>query len=321
MRILFFVFIFLISEVSFGKDARQSYQVVKDFRQAAVEAIEDAEARGWAEVGGISLQEMKASAKTVNIIYSEQIAIRHGNRGCATWVNTKDRLFSTADGNTVNLAPHIRINKKCAALKSEEMKGVAVHEVLGVTLGKDINYEISSQIISGVKVDLDRDSDKPKTGGATGVGGGGDYDDLKFKVSGLKALNSQPGNTYFGLPKNLLAKALLKATIRPASDIDKIFLFRAKGVEALDKSITYVNNTIYRNFTEEAGVFPVYIARHWLLNASDEIDLSTAELELINQSIKSVDRDQENQRLLNFLISKSDCQKNISIDLSMTPCL
>ena len=235
--------------LSFPLFSHAESDVANRFRNAALNAVARSESLGIQEVDGIKMSSIKKVAKEVIISYNPNITMVTGNRRCARW-QPEAMAKTVRDGELVEVkvAAGIFLNNDCVKLPDQELEGIAIHEVLGVGFDKDRNYEISTQIMTGItrsKVSplLNRDIvnelhrkttvERYSGGGATGVGGGGDFDDLKLKMAGLTYLNTYYANVdyVFGVPKDVFMEALLRMNVSPAADIQTDIEFRAAGVE------------------------------------------------------------------------------------------
>jgi hypothetical protein len=125
-----FALIMLFSVVSLAEQ-----EIITRFRQAAIRAVQVAEARGMTEVQGLRLRDIKDAAKNALIVHYPNVRLRFGNRKCAMW----------QPGPTVK--PHIYLNADCAEIPDAELQALALHEVLGLGFSLDRNYEISTEIL------------------------------------------------------------------------------------------------------------------------------------------------------------------------------
>jgi hypothetical protein len=242
-KIFFCVLIFFLTIQSFANE-----NVVQRFRDAAIATVRDAQAKGIYHINGIKLSDVENAAKTVLISYQKGFSVNYGNRHCASWQNTKDMLVNTGPNRKEILPPRILLNEKCTQLTTEQLKGVALHEVLGVTYGVDMNYEISARLLSGTTLFDEEVVATLIGGGSTGIGGGGDYDDLKFKIAGLRKIEElkiENRTSFVGYSLLTLAKKLLAMDISQASNVDKLAEYRRPGVEQ-NESKTYIVLNVYR---------------------------------------------------------------------------
>jgi hypothetical protein len=107
-----------------------------------------------------------------------------------------------------------------------------------------------------------------------GVGDGGDADDLRFKVQGLKYLEkyAQVGQVY-GIPIELLQLAIRSMKVSAAADIDLLMEFRGTGYEE-GRAIAYIKSAIYRDPTEDNGFLAINAARLFVTYAPEQLGLT-----------------------------------------------
>lgn len=262
MKTLFSALVFVLSIQS----VKAEDMIIQRFRGAAVLAVNEARSKGIQSIDGIELADIETAAKTVNIIYQKGLTVHYGSRRCAIWQNSKDMLVHVGVNEQVKMAPHIFLNQTCADLDDSQLKGVALHEVLGVTYGADKKYEVSTRILTGNSI-LNGVNLKSKnlrtSGGSTGIGGGGDYDDLKFKLAGLRQLEifkSEKIVSYAGYTLEVLAEKLLLMDISAASNVLKSVEYRGPGVEQTE-SKTYILSQLYRSQDESTlGILAVLVS-------------------------------------------------------------
>jgi len=223
---------------------------------------------------------MEAAARSALIVYDSSLQVRIGNRRCASWYPAE-----IIQGKKI--PAHIRLNDECASLAEEERPFIALHEILGVSKELDRNYEISSEIMANTQILTDKTAHKISimrkensgakfaSGGSTVVGGGGDFDDLLFKVAGFRYLQARtPGEDFYGIPVSLLKIAIKYMKVTPATDISTDFELRRSQVEG-DAANLYVRSSLYRSRdTAELGLLAIQAARLYILFAPDEIHLA-----------------------------------------------
>lgn len=286
MKYLLIFLILLTTQISmafeFGEVAR--------FRKATLETIDKAQQNGITEIQGVQLSDLRNFVKTAPIYYSEHITIRVGGRRCAAWqpaVQAQD-----ANGNVDTTKPYILLNKQCTDLSDEDLGTLGVHESMGLYGGLDRNYEGTSEILTGHELDsklinfslqteqlkaINLQRELSTGGGSTGVGGGGDFDDINFKAQGLKYLESMPGGYVDGIPVALLEAALRQMTIVPATNTNGLMEYHGRGF-GMPKSTVYVSDGIYRTRDyNHLGVVAYLAARVFLLHSPDEVGLTLSQ--------------------------------------------
>lgn len=269
MKYLPIIFIFLASTV-----ASAQQREVDRFRSATLQIIDNAQHNGTTEVQGIRLSDLKSFVENAPIYYYKNVSVTFGSRQCAMW-----------QSRAAEASPIILLNKQCTALSDEDLGAIGLHENIGLAYGRDRNYEISTEILRGkistrkiIQDQLQEQKTKPfdlkkvlENGGSTGVGGGGDFYDLHFKLEGLKYLKENKYGFVDGIPVELLEIALKKMKIKPASNIEGLIEFRGAGVEG-PESVAYIFEKLYRNRNyENLGKIAVMAARLYVLYSSDEI--------------------------------------------------
>lgn len=284
MRWLGLVFLVLVFAPSVWAEESE---LVSRFRQAALNAVARAESQGEIELQNISLPQVRRVILTSTVVHYPNVSLRIGNRRCARW--QPGTVATNSSGQQVNVAPHIYLNKTCAQLGIEELEGIALHEFLGLGFEADKNYEITSRILSGgIKkseifdekkaAEIMRELQKSRSGGSTGVGGGGDEDDLRFKLAGLRYLRSAGAGGSFGIPTEVLEYIIREMSVSPAKDIDHLLEFRAAGIEKSNSSaIIYVASDIYRDKdagTDRLGLLAVTAAQVFAMHAASDFGLS-----------------------------------------------
>lgn len=262
-------------------------EVEKKFRESAIQAFEEARARGVKEVDGISIDQFVEAAKRTKFVYDPRIAFTVGNRTCAYWREGAKGAIDIATGKRVDLPAQVRINKKCADYSGEDAKAIGVHEVAGVNFKKDLNYEevmkvlgiddgsIKGPMLNPTKI-LPIDS-KKASGGSTVVGGGGDGDDIIFRRECHRVLDrvSSPGRRLFGIPYEFFKVAFRKMKVSPAADISTFVEFRGPDVEQGGEPIAYVKSALYRS-REHAhkGMLCLSAARLFILYSPESLGLT-----------------------------------------------
>lgn len=261
----------------------QNLKYIQRFRQAAIRAIENAEKSGLQEVQGISLKKIKQAAEKVRIEYNATIKVRQENRRCAYWNKEAHDVQVIGTNRRVSIPAKITLYDDCENLSDRDLEAIALHEILGVAFNTDFKYEISTQILSANfapppknklinRKSFDARLKELKSGGSTGVGGGGDFHDLRFKLEGLKYLQSQNTPKIFGIPTELLRIAIQEMKVRPAADIEKLVEFRGPGIEG--DAIAYIMSSLYRDQSAEGlGFLAVFTARLFIIHAPYEIGL------------------------------------------------
>jgi len=259
---------------------------VARFRKATLQAIDKAEESGMTEVQGVQLSDLRNFVKTAPIYYNEHLTLRYAGRRCAAWQSSVQAQDS--DGKEVTTKPFILLNKQCADLPDEDLGALGLHESLGLSAGLDRNYEISTAILNGHVLDskminfslqsqqlksLNLQRELSNGGGSTGVGGGGDYDDLYFKLQGLKYLQGVSGEYIDGIPVALLEVTLRQMTIAPASNTNGLMEYHAHGFGS-PKSKVYVSEDVYRSRDARLGVVAYLAARVFILQSPDEVGLT-----------------------------------------------
>jgi len=257
--------------------------VAEEFRQAALLSIEEAQKLGFNNFGTVNFTDLKKFAENVPIGYNPNLTLRVENRRCAMWQNYSD--------TEIKVPPSIYLNGGCLNIPREDLKALALHEILGAGFGADTNYEITLQIKHRKSANTWLlNSEQLKTtiknfnrnkhgqsGTSTGVGGGGDVDDFKFKHAGLKYLEKIDTEKMWNIPKDLLRHTLFHMAVKPAADISHLIYMRGTNVEENlnRKAVVYVHSRIYRNLEDEAlaGHIAVLAARMYLLYAADEMGL------------------------------------------------
>lgn len=243
------------------------------FRQAAIAGIEEAQQKGFARIDGTDLNDVKKTATEIPLVHNPNLRISYENRRCAVWQKS-----TTSNG-------HIYLNDDCKNLNKDELKMLAFHEILNVHGISDKQYEVSASVFSGVtlstrSINLEKLKQKSKDvlniggGGSTGVGGGGDIDDIIFKIEGLKLLASHTESYFLGIPKDILNYAILHMNVKPASDIPTLIEMRGHNVEKTNGAVVYVNSQLYRSKNEKLkGELALSAARLFLIYAADELGL------------------------------------------------
>ena len=300
--------------ITFGLDVLAADPVVERFRQSALNAITKAEKLGITEIDGIQLQDMKTAAQNTVIAHDSRLTIRFVNRRCAMWQPFTPNVHEIGTGKIVSISAHIFLNQECASIPEEELGGLALHEILGVNFQRDRNYEISTQILSGKPVSNKNENiqwrnNRKKifqfntSGGSTGVGGGGDTADIRFKLEGVRVLNelANEKNEVFGIPKDVLYEALLHMSVSPASNVTSLMEFRARELEG--NAIIYVKSIFYRSKTaDNLGLWAVYAARLFVLYAPYDIGLVEDAHESLNFDINHLIKpDEITLKAINFI--------------------
>jgi hypothetical protein len=284
MRLFTVIFLlFGYTQPVFAEDS----ELVFRFREAALNAVARVEARGETELQNISLSEIKQVIQSAQVVHYPNVSVRIGNRRCARWQPGTTAMDMR--GEQVNIVPHIYLNKACTDLVKDELEGVALHEFLGLGFGADKDYEITSQVLSGgVKkshifdtkkaAEIKRQLQNSRSGGSTGVGGGGDEYDLRFKLAGLRYLQNIEDPTLLGIPLEILEYIVREMRVSPAQDIDHLLEFRSAGVEgARSSAIIYVESSLYREKNpnlENLGLLAVTAAQVFATYAAADLGLS-----------------------------------------------
>lgn len=276
MKILLIFLTLFVGQLAFAE-----WGEVGRFRAATLQQIDNAQQKGITEVQGVSLSELRNFVKTAPIYYNGHLSMTYGGRRCAAWQ-------PGSQDNNASSKPFILLNKQCADLPDEDLGALGVHESLGLSAGLDRNYEISTVIVNGKApesklIDSSKQLQQLKSfntqkelynGGSTGVGGGGDFDDLNFKLQGLKYLQNMSDGYVDGIPVDLLEITLRQMKIAPAANIAGLIEFRGRGF-GTPKSIVYVAEGVYRSRDyPHLGMVAYLAARVFLLHASDEIGLT-----------------------------------------------
>lgn len=251
------------------------------FRTAALNFIDKAEANGHSEIEGISLQEIRRAAQEILILHNPNVTVGVGNRRRAMWQAARERVRAIGSNATFNVPPQIFVNKRCANLSNTDLGIIATHEFIGAKFNRDLNYDITTRMAlpvsnnnsNQIRWKMNRDQ-QSRTGGSTCVGGGGDEDDLKFKLAGLKTLQNlaQSRSTVFGIPVEMLRETIHQMQIGPASDIDTFMVFR-KGIQGSDQAKIFVQSYFYRGTDLDLGLWALYAARLLVIYSPYELGL------------------------------------------------
>ncbi len=270
MRFLFFM---LLSAANLGVAS----DFADRFRQSALSFIVKSEMKGLTQVEGLNLGELKKSVQEVEIVYDSRFTFRVGNRRCAMWQPRTENVNVVGASKRITVPPRIFLNETCTKLSVVEMEPLATHEILGAMFNIDRQYEITTQILSASSHEpispeqlqwqsnrrINR-SQHQGNGGSTGVGGGGDYDDLRFKIAGLQSLKLLAGSsdTLFGIPVKMLREAIFYMKVAPAADIDSIMEFHKMGSHfGREYAVLLIQSPYYRNNHSDLGLLALYAAR------------------------------------------------------------
>lgn len=274
MKFLFFI-LSLLCASAFAEES-----LVTRFRQAAFSAVETAEQRGQAEVQGIALSDLKRVIRETPVVHYPNVNLKFGNRRCAVWY-PEVQAIQIPSGKKVTNAAHIYLNKDCAELSFAELQALSLHEFLGVGFNADRDYSASTEIILGkskvqpmllnkTKI-TETLKNSFKSGGSTGVGGGGDNHDFRFKKLGLEYLRELGLNRVFGVPTEMLELAIQKMKVSPARDIDQPMEFRAAGIEG-PQAVVYIHSDHYRGTNETTlQMMALIAARLFVLYAPEDL--------------------------------------------------
>lgn len=220
MKSILSFLLFLASALVYAPtQAHADDAVVERFRAAALRGLEQAQRSGVTEANGIPLAEIKNKMQSIAISYDKNLRVQEVSRSCAFWQPASAQY---------NMPAVIRLNKDCAALSEEQMQGIALHESLGVGANADRRYEISAKVLSGDRLNskmLKSKTTQSLGGGSTGVGGGGDFRELTFKIAGLKQLN-QAGEKFHGIPVAFVHKALSEMQIYVVTDSPQMLVVK-----------------------------------------------------------------------------------------------
>lgn len=263
--------------------------IVSKYRNSGIRVLTEAKKNGRSEIDGVVIDEVIDYIRSIKIQHSGLQVYKAGRR-CAAWQN----VSAIADPKYNMMENYISLNKNCDHVQSIEVAGIMVHEAIGAKLKSDRNYEISSELlmksstspINNLKDEQKINSISEKNrnhkmyllrGGSTLVGGGGDSDDLSFKVIGLNYLNTFPDQfSLYGIPIGLLKKSIKYMKTAPSSSIDTFLELRQAGVESSRQdSVIYVDSEIYRGKDiKRIEMLAVMAARLYLLYSPDDLNLA-----------------------------------------------
>ena len=239
----------------------------KDFKRAAVSGLQRALDNGWVKVGDLPLEDAKAEiekSKAKVICSDKKLQITDG-RWSARFDTTEGKKKIEARKDNFEPAP------------ADIQENFALHEYTQVEGNRDLNYDFSLRVLQMGKRKYNPNSplnDDPvtlhkfpkgnalkKSGGSTGVGGGGDVMDMHLRRRLLDALLT-------GIENAKLSEAGLRNARRMynfAAGMDIHFLLDPIGIMQEPRIVM----SSYNSLNEGDGAMGVSVGRAWLYETGD----------------------------------------------------